>query len=993
MRRRFHSLVTFLIVSASAPAADLVLLPNQDFEAEPLGWSLWPDASQSRAELDANVACSGQRSLRVTAVRASDRAIVNTSTETFKTGVVYRISVQIRRDPSVDPAAISFFINYRGGDDNAIKQRAFPVKLEEEQEGEWSRRSGLFVVPEGIRQWQFCLGVEYTVGRVWFDAIRIEELGKAGELHTDVWTNLTIGVETGGAPLKRFCAHKEQDDAVYQMAARYNALLVETAVAERELRDLERCYAYAGEPFRLLRAAFEALEQRLNQTYLAYADCFRSGQDEHREAFEGSATHLSRLTEHLRWMLRCEMEDIRPTQQPRLPGRLGRQDRGVPPFTPSGKMNRLLFGAWSPTPFVDFEAPFDLEFHSSAPGQPQVHTETEMDLSNITRACDNIEALGYRGTFSYLMFGIHENMYAPEWLLQQHRDEPDFFKVSWDGLKGRSRGSLHSLNYLHPAVRTFISTYLQAYAGFCRNEPRLLFHETSQEATINFTTEKGRRESGYGPHARTAFHKHLQSRYATIGDLNRAWGSQYASFDAIEPPPDAFVEKRQIGPLVAEFERFREQAYIDYLKLIYDSLKAADPAKPVVARHSSLLSGINAARIFETCDVLCYHNRSPKMQLMNVYLNSLNRYHDRGLGYMEDFWGVQEERTRVADERVQRRGLEKHLTRVCIWGRTLQMKWYAYTTGSYLFNYNGNWFSPRYDMTTMRYCAPALAIAKRKMETLDWVLTHSAIVPSRILVLQPSATMRNELQDQRAFSAITAVHHLLYPNGFIYELVPEEYLENNMCQLVDFDVAILPRATYLSEAIQARLARYVDDGGTLVAIGLPGEYTDIATRSGALTQQLAKAAGADQWAQAEQAWNVLEQADTPALLMATVSCGGGKLVALQHDALGGATDTSDKVLKVISAATQRAAWCKKSRFEVVLRIAEDGGRYLFVLNPDVDNAWQDTVCLTPRVRELTDVSVPAGFPVPIRTEAEITTCEVRLAPGDCAVLYAGGEKP
>ena len=126
-----------------------------------------------------------------------------------------------------------------------------------------------------------------------------------------------------------------------------------------------------------------------------------------------------------------------------------------------------------------------------------------------------------------------------------------------------------------------------------------------------------------------------EARYP-IEALNRAWGTKYAGFDSIEPPPDAYAQRgREATPLVAEFEAFRDDAYIDYLKLIYDSLKAGDPNKPVVARHSGLLSAINGARIFETCDVLSHRGApdaadEPLPQL-------LNRYHQHP-GSREDFW-------------------------------------------------------------------------------------------------------------------------------------------------------------------------------------------------------------------------------------------------------------------------------------------------------------------------------------------------------------------
>ena len=971
-----------LLAAPAIGAGSLRLLPNQDFESEPLGWSLWPSSSASKVELDKTVVHQGKQALRVTALRSSDRAIVNTVTDNFEIDTIYRIGVWVRRDASVPDSAISYCINLRGGEKMAIKQRAYPVKLEKQAHGEWTRWSGLFCVPEGIQRWQFCLGVEHTVGRVWFDDIEIEKLGKTGDLRPDVWTYLPMGVEIGDEPLRRFAKHKSGKDAVYKMAARYNALLMESALVEKELRDLERCRAYAGReaPARL-RAGFGAAEKSLNQAYLAYGQAFRSGRDADWQPFSTAADKLERALESLRTDLRKQVEALRPDPAPALPDKLGRQDRSVQALTPTGKMNRLLFGCWSPTQWAEFEKPFELEFHSSGPGEPKVHTETATDFSNITKACARIEEAGYSGTFGYLMFGIHDNMYAPKWFLDKHKSDPDLFKTSWDGQKGKSYGNRHSLNYCHPAVREFIRQYLRKYAEFCRGEPRLLFYETSQEAYIDFGTAKGRRMSGYGPSALKAFHDYLGRKYKTVQKLNQAWGARYERFDAIEPPPDAYVKREQrVTPLFAEFQAFRDDAYIGYLKLIYDSIKAGDPTKPVVARHSSLLSGINGARIFETCDVLSYHNRAPKMQLGNVYLNTINRYHHKGLGYMEDFWGVQQERTRSANEVVQRRGLEKHIARVCIWGRTLQMKWYAYTGGMYLTTYNGNWFNPRYDVATMRYCAPAIAVAKRKMEALDWVLTHSEIAASRILVMQPSATMRNERPGTAAFSEIAALHELLFGSGLLYELAPEEYVEDGRCKLSEFDVVMLPRASWLSEDLQQKLGSFVLRGGLLVALGRPGEYDEIARPSGQLAQRLRDRSA--QWAEVEQVWQGAGDKR-----LALVPCGKGRIAACESMAGLAASPDRERLRQLVESAAPRAAWSQEGRFEVVLRIAEDGARYLFLLNPDVDRSAEDEVHVAKAVRAALDVSIAGGFPVPVNKAGDAWTMRMRLGPGECAVLY------
>ena len=972
-------------------AGDVVTLyPNQDFENEAQDWGFWPGESRTRLELDREVLQHGAQSLRFTAVDGGDRAFALAGWADYEPGVMYRVTVHVRRDASVPASAVSFFINFAPARGEPIKSRQYPVAQTVEQVGEWERCSGIFIPDETAPVGNLLLGVEHVVGRVWFDNIIIENLGRPDELTPDVWTNLTAGVEIGSPPLQRFIRHRDGNTPVFRMASRFNDLLWRSAYLEHDLRDLERCAAYAAEALPdALREAFEAGEGLLNEAFTAFTAAFRDDAQELTPAFTGAADRLQAALDGLAQALEDQRRALASEAGTPLPPRLGPQNLGVEALTPEGRMRGFLFGAWSPLQFSELEQErFSFVFHSSAPGAPRVHTADEMDFSNITETCDRMEALGYQGTFGYLGFGIHQYMYAPQWLVDMHAEEPDFFKLSWDGLGGGSRGSSHSLNYFHPAVQEYIRDYLGRYAAFCRDEPRVLFHEVAQEADPGFTTDGGRRMASYGPHATEAFRAYLRGRWGDINTLNEAWGSDYADFDAIEPPPDPHVERWDPPtPLTAEFAAFDEQAYMDYLKLIYDSLKAADPDKPVVARHSALLRSINGARIFETCDILSGHNRAPLMNVFSVYLNSLNRYHNRGLGYMEDFWGVQEEAARAWDERAQRRGLEKHMMREGFWGRTLQMKWYAYTSGSYVFTYNGNWFNPRTDLTTWRYCVPALGRTMEWLKQVEWMVAHSEIAPAQVLVMQPSAAMRMEPPGRPPYGEIMGLHALLTQAGIPYELVPEEYVADSRCRLDDFGVVILPAAKYLAEDLQEKLAGFVTGGGTLVAVGRPGAFDELARPATALHDALRAAAPAADWDAPERAWDAEGPAAGPGFV--TVACGEGQVVALRAVSSLAHAGQREAFADLLIRHAPRAAWAENARLEVVLRVAEDGERYLCLLNPDVDQPAQETVRVAGPVARAVDVLIPGGFPVPVAPAEGGVALDVRLGPGEATVIHLG----
>lgn len=75
--------------------------------------------------------------------------------------------------------------------------------------------------------------------------------------------------------------------------------------------------------------------------------------------------------------------------------------------------------------------------------------------------------------------------------------------------------------------------------------------------------------------------------------------------------------------------------------------------------------------------------------------------------------------------------------------------------------------------------------------------------------------------------------------------------------------------------------------------------------------------------------------------------------------------------------------------ENVLRVTEEGDRYLFCLNRDVEHAVEDAVQIRGAVRAAVDVTAPEGFPVPVKTTRDVSEVRVKLGPGETAVIWLG----
>ncbi|MHB8995662.1 MAG: beta-galactosidase [Armatimonadota bacterium] len=93
-------------------------------------------------------------------------------------------------------------------------------------------------------------------------------------------------------------------------------------------------------------------------------------------------------------------------------------------------------------------------------------------------------------------------------------------------------------------------------------------------------------KGGYSPWGQKAFRVMLQRKYSDIRTLNSAWGTDYASFDAVELLPDEEARKRGLWPMIHEHLSFNEEEYADYHHFLRDEIRKADPGAWVGAEGS-----------------------------------------------------------------------------------------------------------------------------------------------------------------------------------------------------------------------------------------------------------------------------------------------------------------------------------------------------------------------------------------------------------------------
>ncbi|MFW6156811.1 MAG: hypothetical protein ACOC7J_05780, partial [Armatimonadota bacterium] len=231
------------------------------------------------------------------------------------------------------------------------------------------------------------------------------------------------------------------------------------------------------------------------------------------------------------------------------------------------------------------------------------------------------------------------------------------------------------------------------------------------------------------------------------------------------------------------------------------------------------------------------------------------------------------------------------------------------------------------------------------------------------------------------------LHGLIYPAGFPYELVPEEYVADGRAELSDFDAVFLPCAEYLSEDHQRRLIDYVRGGGTLVAIEPPGVRDDLTRASKLLLREVY---GIDDVSfdaeSAEWSWEASRCTAGP---LGMAEAGEGRAYITRTTLLRALGDDpgGDAILELLAETVKRDAWAENARFEVITRVTDEGDRYLFALNPGAEERQTDRVLLSGDVSAATDVSVEGGYPVPVAQQGERAAIEMTLGAGEMAVLW------
>lgn len=976
-------MISLLGLATGHLLAQEVTIPNLDFSQGKQGWSAWTGTVEAPWEIEPAGGYQGKPALLIAPQDAGQQVMVMTSTTAFKPGQRYRIQAcwnlrEVSTSPRADLRVIFRDANERWltGDD------LFAYRTE--VHGDWVLKHYRLMPPDKTASANLGIWVRETTGQIRVSGLEVDLL-PPGQINYDSMYDYDPNqVELGMKPLKAYYGLREANSPFIPRAKRWNELMMEVADWQEDYSRARRVAHYAGQGEAKLTphqqalntalAALDELQKTYGRLYVAKDEAGLSSR------FDPAANQLAAAVKTGRAGLLKQLAGLRPP----LAGRwlaIPRAPVNQPWWDASkGQPRYMLWVRWSDTAFRDLEEPLRMgNAHTLTAGVPASFEKGVASWQNYLDQQARQVAAGYKRHALITHYSLHDKGYLAPEVARQHNDDPDLRMWDAEGKPmGPASGTIY-LNWLNPLARAHMVDVLTQMAKFFKDRTEHQFYIDAWESAGPYAQNV---RIGHNPTHRTDFQRYLRQRYGQISDLNQLWGSNFAGFEDLAPLPES---NHPLGQSVSahylESQRWSQETYIDYLQLIRDTIHQQDPTKPVITQHSGLLSRIFSPRVFEPADILGHHNRAATTMPVQLWMSSLQRYTKKPTALYENFWGCQEDHPqRLPDEKAMRAQMRRYMYRHAVWGRCMQTWWYAYTSAPYLLTYNGNWFNPVYDLTTFRYSAAGFPVEKVKVDKLEAMLLGSEIVRSRVLLLQPYASMLSQRLGGETFREWLAWHELLFPRNQLYEALPDTWVAEGKVQLSDYEVVILPVAPYLERGVSEKLIAFIQAGGVCISSGAPGLFDDQARPDGSLL----KAAGL----QAEQVnptgapWAYRFTPGPAEADRVEATLGKGKLVLISR-ALSRLEDR-EPLAALVRRHSMPVAEAPGTTLELLLRRLPDGRHLLCVLNRDPDTVATGRIWLQGRFNAIADVDLPQPVAVPHRVQQGRTVFSTTVDPGSTA---------
>ena len=656
---------------------------------------------------------------------------------------------------------------------------------------------------------------------------------------------------------------------------------------------------------------------------------------------------------------------------------------------------------------LQFDNCYDLPFTLDRPGQPAEAGRQQSFPWDVLSAFvenwtvkDNPDAT----MFVASMFGcVHLMQLAPSWWMEAHSDDPDIFfctregKVpNWPGAEkpyeprkltgGRYTGGggyWARLNIWNEHVRQMYHDMMQGWSKHMSAEypDRLKLFALGLEQTGYAYTETGFNES-----AMAAFRARLQAKYGTIAALNEVWGTDYDDFAAINPRD--YSPSKPNG-LMYEFQVFRQDGYFEWMRLLGEHLHSNLPDLPTMNDFNWAFGGatqeraLDLPRMFETYDIVGSHFYGiDAVRPMYRCSDSLRKAYGNPLGNFE--WAADMHLPDLFNEDAYKTCGLLDMWEEMAWGRSVLSIWYGGSAG---FSEGGQFYVPNLRQSVLRYSTGFMPVARERSRRFGEIALSYPTVTPKVCIIEPTASKWNGID---VYTPMLETAAKLEEGGWNYGFIYEEPLLAGRQSLEGISTLIVPRGICLKPETTDLLLKWIDQGGTLIALLPPGMLNQYGQPDGRLMREIA---GSDAGTFSED-FRTWMAADTAAFADTVSIAGGGTLLQVPYGQgrliVLTASDPlpTDALVEQVEATTPRDFYSAGRGFRLVGRVSADH-LYLFVVNPDHYVDREDRIILSGEYGDAVDLGCDAAFPVKTTFARGATAFDLRLAPGEGTVVRLG----
>jgi hypothetical protein len=358
-------------------------------------------------------------------------------------------------------------------------------------------------------------------------------------------------------------------------------------------------------------------------------------------------------------------------------------------------------------------------------------------------------------------------------------------------------GMGHIQGWWNPVLYNMNDDVLQqvtAVARTYRDRPSIAAHGTSCELLPSEPKT---------PIVQQKFRVYVQERYGRIENLNRVWGTSYASWDAILPPEKPKATGTPDHAAWEEYTRWNQTLFEDFNRRMCQAIRAGDPGRPVITQFHEPVggrtdSGLNKLRLHQYEDLDGSHENVESHDWLHLGLAPTPTCN-------EEWHGILWSRGDSLDNAyrcVERMGIE---------AAQGQVGWivFPYTDAR---GFRGALFD--------ELCHPypgtwSFTYITRRLQRVGELAVRGNNPPARVAMLHSDTAFRHTSHLDEAYMQERAGWYtLLRAAGVPVKVLDETQVTPRA--LAQYDVLIVPSAVYLPRDTAQAIEAYVSAGGTAV---------------------------------------------------------------------------------------------------------------------------------------------------------------------------------